>query len=374
MNELRGAGGARVHRVGRPRPELQGRRADRRGRVHRLQPLLRRLSRCGRGVHSPAGADHRRATGDGAARRLPPRIDEPACIGCNLCSHVCPVDGCITMVGDRRGKRIRELERSGAGGARRAAGRRGAGVVNERRLPDGRVELIDCTRIEASPLYNDDLAPVPIARRTWTTYNYAALWVSMAHCIPTYMLASGLMTEGMSWCAGALHHPARQHDRARADPPELAPRHEVRHPVPGLRARGLWDLRLQPARPDAGPRGLWLVWHPGVDRRRGQHASSSSLIPGWPTLLGAGFGGHADDRVAVVPALLGPERVHHLPRHGPAAAGGELGGPVRARHDCRAAGAGRSARPTASGRCWRSRASSTRSASSCRSSCPRSPR
>ena len=31
-------------------------------------------------------------------RRPAPRIDEPACIGCNLCSHVCPVDGCITMV------------------------------------------------------------------------------------------------------------------------------------------------------------------------------------------------------------------------------------------------------------------------------------
>jgi len=26
-----------------------------------------------------------------------------------------------------------------------------------------------------SPLYNADLAPVPASRRTWTTYNYAAL-------------------------------------------------------------------------------------------------------------------------------------------------------------------------------------------------------
>src|SRR3954467_12663438 len=66
-------------------------------------------------------------------------------------------------------------------------------------LADGRVELTDRTRIEASPLYNHDLAPVPIARRNWTTYNYAALWISMAHCIPTYMLASGLMAGGMDW-------------------------------------------------------------------------------------------------------------------------------------------------------------------------------
>src|SRR2546426_12297292 len=72
-------------------------------------------------------------------------------------------------------------------------------MTNERRLADGRVELVDMRRVEASPLYNHDLAPVPLSRRNWTTYNYAALWVSMAHCIPTYMLASGLMASGMNW-------------------------------------------------------------------------------------------------------------------------------------------------------------------------------
>jgi len=40
---------------------------------------------------------------------------------------------------------------------------------------------------------------VPPERRTWNTYNFAALWVSMAHCIPTYMLASGLIGAGLSW-------------------------------------------------------------------------------------------------------------------------------------------------------------------------------
>src|ERR1019366_9656243 len=48
-------------------------------------------------------------------------------------------------------------------------------------------------------LYNDDLAPIPIERRTWGTYNYASLWVAMSVCIPTYMLASGLIAGGMSW-------------------------------------------------------------------------------------------------------------------------------------------------------------------------------
>src|SRR5438552_17189423 len=71
--------------------------------------------------------------------------------------------------------------------------------MTERRLADGRVELISTARVEASPLYNRDLAPVPVSRRTWSTYNYAALWISMAHCIPTYMLASGLMASGMNW-------------------------------------------------------------------------------------------------------------------------------------------------------------------------------
>ncbi|HEX3867816.1 MAG TPA: NCS1 family nucleobase:cation symporter-1, partial [Gemmatimonadaceae bacterium] len=77
----------------------------------------------------------------------------------------------------------------------------GSVVVGEVRPADGRVELDAATtrEIEASPLYNHDLAPVRVAERTWTTYNYSALWISMAHCIPTYMLASGLIGAGMSW-------------------------------------------------------------------------------------------------------------------------------------------------------------------------------
>jgi NCS1 family nucleobase:cation symporter-1 len=49
-----------------------------------------------------------------------------------------------------------------------------------------------------SPLFNPDLAPVPYARRDWTTYNFAALWISMAHCIPTYMYAGWLLSAGMN--------------------------------------------------------------------------------------------------------------------------------------------------------------------------------
>lgn len=63
----------------------------------------------------------------------------------------------------------------------------------------GRIELVSTQNIETSRLYNDDLAPVPLAGRTWHTYNYAALWMSIAHGIPTYYLASGLIDMGMSW-------------------------------------------------------------------------------------------------------------------------------------------------------------------------------
>lgn len=55
------------------------------------------------------------------------------------------------------------------------------------------------TAIHGSSLYNEDLAPVPPEKRTWGTYNYASLWVGMSVCIPTYMLASGLIAGGMSW-------------------------------------------------------------------------------------------------------------------------------------------------------------------------------
>ncbi|GAB2943964.1 NCS1 family nucleobase:cation symporter-1 [Hymenobacter coalescens] len=48
------------------------------------------------------------------------------------------------------------------------------------------------------------MAPLPPAARTWTTANYAALWISMSLCIPTYMLASSLIEGGMNWWQALL--------------------------------------------------------------------------------------------------------------------------------------------------------------------------
>jgi nucleobase:cation symporter-1, NCS1 family len=67
--------------------------------------------------------------------------------------------------------------------------------------PDGRVELTQAARevVDTSTLYNEDLGPVPLQDRHWTTYNYAALWAAMAASVPVYMLASSLVAVGMGW-------------------------------------------------------------------------------------------------------------------------------------------------------------------------------
>jgi NCS1 family nucleobase:cation symporter-1 len=63
-----------------------------------------------------------------------------------------------------------------------------------------RGEIVELTAdLSGSPLWNPDLAPTPLARRTWSTYNIAALWIGMAVVITTYTLASGLMQQGMTW-------------------------------------------------------------------------------------------------------------------------------------------------------------------------------
>ncbi len=58
--------------------------------------------------------------------------------------------------------------------------------------------------LTSSSLYSEDLAPVPPSKRTWNTWNYAALWISMSLCIPTYMLASSLIGGGMNWWQAIL--------------------------------------------------------------------------------------------------------------------------------------------------------------------------
>ncbi len=52
--------------------------------------------------------------------------------------------------------------------------------------------------INQGALYNADLAPTTAWQRTWTWYHFAALWIGMVMCIPSYTLAAGLIDQGMS--------------------------------------------------------------------------------------------------------------------------------------------------------------------------------
>lgn len=159
---------------------------------------------------------------------------------------------------------------------------------------DGRVELnADAENsIRESPLFNDDLAPVPISKRDWTTYNYAALWISMAHCIPTYMMASGLISAGMNWWQALVtillgnlivlwpillnSHPGTKYG--------------IPFPVFARAAYGTAGSNL-PALMRAIVACGWFgiqAWIGG----QAIHIFFGSVFPGWNTLFGGAVGGH----------------------------------------------------------------------------------
>src|SRR5260221_6950303 len=58
--------------------------------------------------------------------------------------------------------------------------------------------------ISHSPYWNEDIAPTLVKDRKWSMKDIAALWISMSACIPTYMLASSLISEGMNWYQAVL--------------------------------------------------------------------------------------------------------------------------------------------------------------------------
>jgi NCS1 family nucleobase:cation symporter-1 len=62
----------------------------------------------------------------------------------------------------------------------------------------------ELVKVESSLLYNEDLAPVTSGQRRWRYGSFAGLWISMAACIPTYMLASSLIGGGMNWWQAVL--------------------------------------------------------------------------------------------------------------------------------------------------------------------------
>ncbi|MEA2709211.1 MAG: nucleobase:cation symporter, family [Phycisphaerales bacterium] len=63
---------------------------------------------------------------------------------------------------------------------------------------------LDADDISTSPLWNRDLAPTTPEQRKWSVLSIAALWISMSACIPTYQLASSLVSGGMNWWQAVL--------------------------------------------------------------------------------------------------------------------------------------------------------------------------
>ena len=79
-----------------------------------------------------------------------------------------------------------------------------ARLSNDRRCHRGHgadaAAMVELTgELPPGPLVSDDLAPTTIRQRTWNLWHIASLWVGMSVCIPTYMLASSMISAGMTW-------------------------------------------------------------------------------------------------------------------------------------------------------------------------------
>ncbi|GAC1658421.1 MAG: NCS1 family nucleobase:cation symporter-1 [Candidatus Elarobacter sp.] len=53
-------------------------------------------------------------------------------------------------------------------------------------------------------LWNDDLRPCTRTEHGWAASRFASLWIGMCLCIPTYSLASGMISLGMNWWEAVL--------------------------------------------------------------------------------------------------------------------------------------------------------------------------
>lgn len=73
-----------------------------------------------------------------------------------------------------------------------------------RKFINAQITETDLSSIENKKFINKDIAPTKLSQRTWGTYNFAALWVGMSVCIPTYMLAGGMIAGGMNWWQALL--------------------------------------------------------------------------------------------------------------------------------------------------------------------------
>ena len=121
-------------------------------------------------------------------------------------------------------------------------------------------------RIQNSSLYNEDLAPVPKEKRTWGTWNYAALWISMSLCIPTYMLASSLDRWRHELVAGDTHYFSRQYDCVDTDDLERTCRRKIWNSISCFCKSKFWREGCKYSCNFKSNCCLWMVWHSNMDR------------------------------------------------------------------------------------------------------------
>ncbi len=77
-----------------------------------------------------------------------------------------------------------------------------APLLQHRQMPENTPSLLVAE--PDSALYNEDIKPVPFDERKWSIMSMASLWVGMVVCVPTYMLAGGLIDQGMDWKQAVL--------------------------------------------------------------------------------------------------------------------------------------------------------------------------
>jgi cytosine/uracil/thiamine/allantoin permease len=92
----------------------------------------------------------------------------------------------------------------------------------ETRQVNGQIELADPASITSSPYANAELVPVPLNRRTWTTYNYVALGTIAGVLIAGYWVRSrtrlslgALYTRGSRCCPSEARTPRPGRGRSR---------------------------------------------------------------------------------------------------------------------------------------------------------------
>ncbi len=188
-------------------------------------------------------------------------------------------------------------------------------ILKTQREVNGLYEMTDAAveNIKNSRYYNNDLAATKLKQRTWTTYNVTALWVSMCICIPTYMMAAGIMAAGLTWWQALINValgnlivliPMQLNSHA-------GTKYGIPYPVFARLSFGVWGSNIAAmARAIVGAGWFGIqCWIGG----EAINAILGTLIPGWTTFPGGvwiSFFGFWALNVAIV--HRGPETIKFM--------------------------------------------------------------